>query len=198
MLIHANVIKFKKPNFLILALLVSLLQNSAYAIGNDEAPVRRSEITTIVLHAIGGPRCTNNEVEFTRAAGDANRWVDFFERSTETSIHYVVDRQGKVVAGITEDRVAWHAIGSNAESIGIELVNRGDGQEEYPAEQVAALVQLVRGIKRRHEDIANIVRHSDIDERSFLCGGRTLDLKQDPGPKFPFDEFLSDVGTQQG
>ena len=194
MLIHAKVIEFKKSNFLTLALLFSLLQNSAYAVGNDEAPVRQSKITTIVLHSIGGPQCTNNEVEFTRVPGNAKRWVDFFERSTAISIHYVVDRQGNVESGITENRVAWHAKGSNSESIGIELVNRGDGQEAYPAEQVAALVQLVRGIKRRHEDIANVFRHSDIDERTFLCGGQTVDLKQDPGPKFPYDEFRSNVG----
>ncbi|MCZ6853016.1 MAG: N-acetylmuramoyl-L-alanine amidase [Gammaproteobacteria bacterium] len=194
MLIHVNAIKFNKLHWLTLALFLSAPHNSVYAVGNDEAKVRNGEITTIVLHAIGGPRCTDNEVEFTGAPGDAKRWVGYFEGKNNISIHYVVDRQGNVEAGIAENRVAWHARGNNSKSIGIELVNRGDGQEAYPAQQVAALVELVSGIKRRHPDIVNIVRHSDIDDRTFPCGGRTVDLKQDPGRKFPFDQFLSSVG----
>ena len=45
--------------------------------------MRNGEITTIVLHAIGGPRCTDDEVEFTGAPGDAKRWVGYFERQTK-------------------------------------------------------------------------------------------------------------------
>jgi len=36
----------------------------------------------------------------------------------------------------------------------------------------------------------NIVRHSDIDERKFQCGSRNVYLKQDPGPKFRYEEFF--------
>lgn len=193
MLTHVISMRFNKLRWLTLALCLWLPQNFAYAVGNDKAKLRNDKITTIVLHAIGGPRCTNNKVEFTGAPGNAKRWRDYFERSTKVSIHYVVDRQGNIEAGIDEDRIAWHAKGSNSKSVGIELVNRGDGEEAYPAEQVSALVELVRGIKGRHMDIVDIVRHSEIDNRTFPCGGQTIDLKQDPGPKFPFDEFLSRV-----
>lgn len=179
-----------------LVLFFFVLQSTSYAVGNDQAKIRNSKITTVVIHAIGGPRCTNNKVEFTGAPGDAKRWIDFFENSESVGIHYVIDRQGNVEAGIDENRVAWHAKGNNSNSIGIELVNNGDGQEEYPAEQVEALVNLVKEIRLRHDDIANIVRHSDIDHSTFSCGGLEEARKRDPGPKFPFDEFLASVSIQ--
>jgi len=179
---------------LALALVFAVSQSTSYAVGNDIAKIRNSKITTIVIHAIGGPRCTNNKVEFTGAPGDAKRWIDYFEKNENVSIHYVIDREGKVEAGIDENKVAWHAKGKNANSIGIELVNNGDGQEEYPAEQVEALVNLVKELRRKYQSITNIVRHSDVDNSTFPCGGRNVARKQDPGPKFPFDEFLASVG----
>lgn len=164
-----------------------------FAAGNDRAPQRKEKITAIVIHAIGGPVCKNKHVVFTEAPGDANRWKHWFQQQKGVSIHYVIDRDGNVEKGIDENRIAWHATHYNKRSIGIELVNQGDGIEEFPEQQISALTGLVKQIRTRHNAIikANIVRHSDIDSRTFECGGKRVKLKQDPGQKFPFKAFLS-------
>ncbi len=194
---HNNLSKIKINQRLspVLAILLLLSATTATGVGNDKAKLRSGDVTMVVIHAIGGPMCKGDKVVFTGAPGNAKKWIKYFENHDEVSIHYVVDRQGNVEAGIDEDRIAWHVYGSNSRSIGIELVNRGDGQEEYPTEQVAALVELVKKIKNRHPGIAKIVRHSDVDQRTKPCGGKEFNRKQDPGPKFPFEAFLASVAS---
>jgi N-acetyl-anhydromuramyl-L-alanine amidase AmpD len=171
----------------------ALAANNVQATGNAQAPLRKQHITAIVIHAIGGSVCKNNKVAFTEAPGDAQRWKQWFERQKFVSIHYIVDRNGQVAKSIDENRVAWHANDYNKRSIGIELVNNGDGVEPYPAQQLAALTQLVKDIRARHKAIGkqNVVRHSDIDNRTFMCGGKKADTKQDPGEKFPYRTFIT-------
>ena len=81
------------------------------------------------------------------------------------SIHYVVGRDGQVAAGVPEALAASHAIGWNQRSIGIELVNNGDGADPFPVVQIEALLQLVRAIRARHPGVtpARVLRHSDVD-----------------------------------
>ncbi|WP_281019100.1 MULTISPECIES: N-acetylmuramoyl-L-alanine amidase [unclassified Minwuia] len=118
--------------------------------------------------------------------------------ATKVSAHYLVDTDGRVHALVAEDRRAWHAgVASwrgvtdiNACSIGIELQNRGhscagpDGPEPYPDTQIAALIHLVRDIRRRH-DIPDrrILGHSDVAPMR----------KQDPGAHFPWSR-LAEAG----
>ena len=118
--------------------------------------------------------------------------------ATKVSAHYLVDTDGRVHALVAEDRRAWHAgVASwrgdtdiNACSIGIELQNRGhscsgpDGPEPYPDVQIAALIDLVRDIRRRH-DIPDhrILGHSDVAPLR----------KQDPGAHFPWSR-LAEAG----
>ena len=85
-----------------------------------------------------------------------------------------------------EDRVAWHAGRShwrgrealNATSIGIEIVNLHGDRHDYPAAQIAALIELCHGILARHPAIVprNVVGHSDIAPKR----------KIDPGLRFPW------------
>jgi N-acetyl-anhydromuramyl-L-alanine amidase AmpD len=189
-----NTINVMIKQWLLLSLLASTFAaQTAYAVGNDNAPGRKDKITAIVIHAIGGPVCNNNKVVFTEAPGNANHWKHWFEQQKSVSIHYVVDRDGFIANSIDEYRIAWHAKDYNGRSIGIELVNNGDGVETYPEKQITGLTVLVRQILTRHKNISknNIVRHSDIDSRTFNCGGKKVDLKQDPGAKFPYDSFKS-------
>ncbi len=89
---------------------------------------------------------------------------------------------------VPEDRVAWHAGRScwrgrealNATSIGIEIVNLHGDRHDYPAGQIAALIELCRGIVGRHPAIVprNVVGHSDIAPQR----------KIDPGLPLPLDD----------
>ncbi len=114
-------------------------------------------------------------------------------REHRVSSHYVLAQDGTLHCLVPEDRVAWHAGRSwwrgrealNATSIGIEIVNLHGDRHDYPARQIAALVDLCRGILQRHPKIAarNVVGHSDIAPRR----------KIDPGLRFPW-RHLADEG----
>ncbi len=103
----------------------------------------------------------------------------------KVSAHYLVDEAGAVYALVPEGRRAWHAgvakwRGSadvNGRSISVELANPGHewGCKPYPKAQMAALIELCRGILSRHPiPPAGVLGHSDV------APGR----KQDPGELF--------------
>ncbi len=91
----------------------------------------------------------------------------FENPDTKVSAHYTIDRDGTVVSHVPEEMRAWHAgqsrmkdgrISVNDFSIGIELVNLNDGQDPFPALQIQAMRNLVKGITERHP-IRHIVTH---------------------------------------
>jgi N-acetylmuramoyl-L-alanine amidase len=107
-------------------------------------------------------------------------------REHRVSSHYVLAEEGTVYRLVPEDHVAWHAGRSywrgrealNATSIGIEIVNLHGDKHDYPPTQIAALIELCRGILARHPAIEarNVVGHSDIAPQR----------KIDPGRRFPW------------
>jgi len=85
----------------------------------------------------------------------------------KVSSHYTIDRDGAVVSHVPEEARAWHAGVSrmkdgrtnvNDFSIGIELVNRNDGSDPFPEEQIQAMRDLLEAIIARHP-IRHIVPH---------------------------------------
>jgi N-acetylmuramoyl-L-alanine amidase len=91
----------------------------------------------------------------------------FSSPETQVSSHYTIDRDGAVVSHVSEDERAWHAGVSRMEdgrtnvndfSIGIELVNRNDGKDPFPAEQIQALRNLLKAIITRRP-IRYIIPH---------------------------------------
>ncbi|MBB5715363.1 N-acetylmuramoyl-L-alanine amidase [Sphingomonas aerophila] len=135
---------------------------------------RSLPISMIVLHYTGMPD----------AAGALARLCD---AEAKVSCHYLVDEDARVHRLVPEDRRAWHAGRShwreiddvNSASIGIEIVNPGHewGYRPFPAEQIAAVIELVGDIKDRHGiSRGNVVGHSDV------APGR----KRDPGELFPW------------
>ncbi len=100
----------------------------------------------IILHYTGMP------------SGDqALSWL--CNEESQVSSHYFVREDGSVVQLVPEERRAWHAGKSswagetdiNSCSIGIEIANPGHpgGLPEYPAPQIAAVVELCRDCGRR-------------------------------------------------
>ena len=161
--------------------------------GTTSGP-RREFVDRIIVHAIGGPSCDRGKLVFSGAPGDAQRWKDFFDRHPFLGIHYVVDRNGVVLASIPEDRVAKHALDNNATSIGIELVHEGDGVEPFGKPQIDALIGLLKSIRSRYEvPIENIKSHSEVDVRTFRCGGGLYRTKMDPGANVPWGRVRAAV-----
>lgn len=109
--------------------------------------------------------------------------------SSKVSAHYLVGKNGKVVQLVKDDKKAWHAGVSewneikncNDYSIGIELVNKNNGIDPYPEEQIKALAVLIHGLQISHPKITpnRIVGHYQI------APGR----KTDPGILFPWVEL---------
>jgi N-acetylmuramoyl-L-alanine amidase len=108
------------------------------------------------------------------------------------SAHYVVDRDGAIYALVEESQRAWHAGQSfwrgqdalNDTSIGIEIVNLGEG-DPYTLAQKHSVIFLAQGIFQRHGILPlNVLGHSDIAPHR----------KQDPGFHF-FWEDLAQAGV---
>ncbi|MGE0816639.1 MAG: N-acetylmuramoyl-L-alanine amidase [Vicinamibacterales bacterium] len=163
---------------------------------------RRRPVDAVIVHSLGGPDCADGRRFYRTVEGDAASWMATFNRLPIVSIHYVIGRDGQVAAGVPEAVAAAHATGWNQRSIGIELVNNGDGVDPFPAVQVEALVTLVRGILARHPDVtpARILRHSDVDRSTFpeAAFGRACTAfrrKEDPGAAFPWEAFEAAVAA---
>jgi len=132
-------------------------------------------IDTIVLHHTAGSTTEG-----------CVKW--FMMPESRVSSHYVVGKDGSIVQMVSTYQRAWHAgVSSDADgrtnvnhfSVGIEIVNKGDGSEPYTEEQLEAVEHIVFAIMVRHP-IKQIVSHEYIANPS----GR----KNDP-INFPWDRM---------
>lgn len=113
---------------------------------------------------------------------------------SKVSYHYLVGRTGTVYQCVPDARRAWHAGVStfqgrpnvNDYSLGVSFANSQAG-EPFRAAQLAAGVQLVADLCAKHAiPLTRITTHAAI------APGR----KHDPGPLFPFAQFVTDVGAE--
>jgi N-acetyl-anhydromuramyl-L-alanine amidase AmpD len=164
------------------------------ALGTSSGP-SRTKIDTIVIHTIGGPSCSKEgEVQFHPVKGNARTWKKYLEGAEGKGIHYIVDREGLALASIPEDQVAWHVVNHNQTSIGIELVNNGDGVEPFPAVQIDKLVILLCDIGARRSLTASAIKgHQDLDKKMMSCGGKETRRRVDPNALFPWQNVLERV-----
>jgi N-acetyl-anhydromuramyl-L-alanine amidase AmpD len=91
----------------------------------------------------------------------------FSDPQKQVSAHFTIDKDGTIVSHVAEDKRAWHAGESamkdgrrnvNDFSIGIELVNRNDGTDPYPEDQLRALRGLLKTLIARHP-VRHIIGH---------------------------------------
>jgi len=143
---------------------------------HDERPAGQ-QIDILMLHYTGMP---NAEVSLARLCDPA----------AKVSAHYLIAEDGTVWQLVDEARRAWHAglgywagaTDINARSIGIELQNPGHefGYRTFPEAQMRALIELARGILRRHPiPAARVLGHSDTAPTR----------KEDPGELFDWQRL---------
>lgn len=142
----------------------------------------------------GGRRPDLLLLHYTGMASAEDALRRLCDPAAQVSSHYVVGEDGAVVQLVPEDRRAWHAgAGSwagetdiNSASIGVEIANAGHdgGLPPYPDGQIAAVIELCRGIVGdwgiRPE---RVLGHSDV----------APSRKEDPGELFPWKR-LHDAG----
>jgi len=174
------------------------------ASADKSAGLRPGKADLIVIHATSGPICADDKtIVFTPAPlspTDAQDLLAFIQNEGSNSIHYVIGRKGDVAVGAPETDWAQHAgqKAVNERSIGIELVNRGDGIEPFPAEQIEALTKLVKDIRTRNTiPLAGIIRHSDVDLRTCTCGGVPYRRRVDPNTAFDLDALRKAVALPE-
>jgi N-acetylmuramoyl-L-alanine amidase len=140
------------------------------------------DIDTIVLHHTA----SNN------GAGDLAHLRD---PKAEVSAHYMVDRDGKIYQLVNDSKRAWHAgkaelhgvpTDVNGRSIGIEIVNAGDGKTPFTEAQYKSLTQLVGYLKQEYKvPMNNIVGHKDV----AVPKGR----KTDPASNFDWKRLRNGI-----
>lgn len=174
----------------------------------DGAP-RDQAIDVVVLHSTGGPDC---DPSFAFHTAGLEAMVNYFvTRNDGISIHYLVGRDGTVVSMVPESQVAHHVRGANSRSIGIEMINNGDGNDPYPEAQVHRVTELLTDIVRRNRlSPEAISTHALLDTRYVECTenpdgswtttinteGRGQRRRIDPGPAFPLNAVRTAVQRQ--
>ena len=110
---------------------------------------------------------------------------------SQVSCHYLIKKNGEIIAMVPETYIAWHAGKSswrnckslNKNSIGIEITNSGHEfkYKKFTEKQINTLLKLSRYlIKKYNINLKNILGHSDI----------APERKKDPGENFPW-QYLS-------
>lgn len=137
--------------------------------------------------------------------------VRYPESQTGNSGHFYIDRDGSIEQWVPGDRVAHHVKGFNPQSIGIELVNNGrypdwfrsDNQhmsEPYPNPQIDALVCLVNYLQAQIPGLCEVTGHEDLDTGMIPSEdkpGTMIRRKLDPGPLFPWYEFMNNISLNR-
>ncbi|MBX3119187.1 MAG: N-acetylmuramoyl-L-alanine amidase [Fimbriimonadaceae bacterium] len=139
-------------------------------------------IDTIVLH-----HTANSSL------GSVVKW--FAMPESQVSAHFTIGKDGSIVQHVSTFMRAWHAGVSrdflgrtsvNSFSIGIEMVNLGDGKDPWTKEQVEVTKYLILHLRMRFPELKYITSHEFI----AVPRGR----KSDP-LGFPWDQ-MKDTGLE--
>jgi N-acetyl-anhydromuramyl-L-alanine amidase AmpD len=181
----------------ILASLVAIAPPGVQA--RDHGAKREPDsITALVVHTVGGPACIANTVQFRaipKRDDDTQFWQKLLKTARNAEAHYVIGRNGTAAPVMPPTEIAYHTVGINDVSIGIELVHRGDGTEPFEEPQIVKLIEMIKEIRQQFPKISlsNIVTHSDIDQRTCSCSGKPYNRRQDPGANFPMQRVIDAV-----
>ncbi|WP_342377416.1 N-acetylmuramoyl-L-alanine amidase [Myxococcus stipitatus] len=158
----------------------------------NDRPNGVQSIDSIVLHHTADPSDQSSLETLTGKPESFMGWLkDKYKDLTgrgDVSSHYLIGKDGTIYQLVADEKRAWHAgEGSlpgkpgdvNDRSIGIEIVNEGDGKDGYTEAQYKALEQLVPYLSKRYSiPSENLVGHKDVSDR-----------KQDPSTNFDFDRI---------
>ncbi|MCL4534383.1 MAG: N-acetylmuramoyl-L-alanine amidase [Bacteroidetes bacterium] len=163
-------------------------------IPNQDDRPEGAGIRAIVLHCTDGRRGLTPDEQLRATLS----W--FRDPASEVSVHYVIARDGQVVACVPDERRAWHAgivdlplgfpwLGPgqnpNDVTLGIELVGYAD--EEYPTAQYRSLMRLLAQRTRRYDipvTPLHIIPHS-----------RLYSQRSDPGPLFDWARVFAGIAA---
>ena len=155
-----------------------------------------ADIDRIIMHTTeGGPE----GLDF------AEDVANFFAApTTDVSAHYVTD-VNSIVGCVEEKDIAFHALGDNANTIGIEMAGKASQTKEQWADafskgELDITAKLCADICHRRNIPVRLLTDRELREhRSGFASHDAVsrvfgdDIRDDPGPHFPWDKFLADV-----
>lgn len=168
---------------------------------NDRLDERRlGAIHRVVIHATELP-----DLATARVYGER---VHYPATGTGNSGHFYIDRNGQVEQWVELERIAHHVAGHNADSLGIELVNRGrfpdwfdSRKQQWPEPvsetQLGALVDLLIALRDDLPSVKTLAGHDELDRRWVAASddpAKRVRRKLDPGPDFPWDSVAEATG----
>ena len=159
-------------------------------------------IRGLVIHCTETP-----DLDSARRIGETERYPS----GTGNSGHFYIDLDGRILQYVGIERIAHHVRGHNAQSIGIELVNRGRFphwlhaehqamEAAYSAAQIGALRALIGELERQLPSLEWIAGHEDLDREQVPAEDnpqRRVPRKRDPGPMFPWPAVLEGSRLQR-
>ncbi|QRK08073.1 N-acetylmuramoyl-L-alanine amidase [Archangium violaceum] len=177
---------------------------------NRSAREENVRVDTVLIHHTGN-------VNGRWSNQSALTWL--CTKGSMVSAHYLITTGGIVYRLVPEDLKAWHAGEShmpweepkkgesvNDRSIGIEIVNPGDGVTPFTEAQYKALAWLVSDIVRRLEwDCATFMYGVTVDliptargHRGYVLGHRDVapGRKTDPADNFDWTRIRKDLASQ--
>jgi N-acetyl-anhydromuramyl-L-alanine amidase AmpD len=153
---------------------------------------RKQPIDVILLHHTGSNSTHGALLHLCDPAPENNP-------KAAVSAHYVVSPEGLVWQLVSDEMRAWHAgecelrgekCDMNGRSIGIELVNAGDGKTPFTDAQYAITRQLVAHLQARYQvPWENVLGHRDV----AVPKGR----KTDPADNFDWSQILTPAEMQR-
>jgi hypothetical protein len=202
-------LRFSKTNLLtnfrwlqiaFVSLTLLLGTNALAKIGTKSRPIT----DMIVLHSFGGSSCKGERWTHSRSPRKLKSASDYLaKKDLIAGAHLIIDRSGNLAVSTPLDNIANHVFGRankkdkhsyNERAIGIELLNHGDGKQDFPKKQldrlVAELKKLVSTYKIRR---SGIVTHAALDQRKVFCGNKQYFRRTDPGKNFPMKQVLDRV-----
>jgi N-acetylmuramoyl-L-alanine amidase len=157
-----------------------------------------NDIEIIVIH------CT--ELPDIQTARDYGEKVHY-QSGTGNSGHYYIAKSGTTYQWVENNRIAHHVKDHNKKSIGIELDNLGRYpdwhktnhqimHDEYPIEQIDALVDLIHQLQKLLPNLKYITGHEDLDTRLIASENDPevfIRRKMDPGKLFPWENVMQRI-----
>jgi N-acetylmuramoyl-L-alanine amidase len=144
------------------------------------------------VRPVGAPiNCIIVHADASKSEASTIAWLA--DPASKVSYHYLIGRDGRVYQFVPDERKAWHAGVSvfngqpdcNRYSIGVSFANDQVG-ERFPVVQVDAGVALCAMLCGRHGiELDRITTHAIV----------APDRKKDPGPLFPWPQFLARIGA---
>lgn len=131
-------------------------------------------INEIIIHCTATRKEWGEGLTPQKQVEEVRRW-HMAKGWSDVGYHYLITRDGTVVAGRPLDKVGAHTKGHNTNTIGISLFGGHEGastdnfSDHFTAKQAAALLRLIGDLKAKFPEIKKISGHNEYAAKACPC-----------------------------